>query len=93
MTPTSATIAGALSVLNAISFAMFAMDKRRSKIGARRISERALLISAVVSGTVGAWIGMRTFRHKTRKRSFIAAVLCMTAIDAIVAISLLLLTR
>jgi uncharacterized membrane protein YsdA (DUF1294 family) len=87
------TVVVVLIVLNAISFAMFGIDKHRARVGTRRISEGALLVSAVVSGTLGAWLAMRRFRHKTRKRSFIAAMICMSAIDAIVAIVALSLHR
>jgi len=77
----------ALAVLNAISFAMFGLDKRRARRGQWRISERALLASALISGTLGAWMGMRAFDHKTRKRAFTAAMAGVSAIDALVVVA------
>ncbi len=70
-----------LVVLNAVSFAMFGIDKRRARRGSRRISERALLLSGLVSGTVGAWAGVFAFRHKTRKPSFLAPLAIASLID------------
>lgn len=75
-----------LVVANLVSFAMFGIDKQRAREGQRRISERALLTSAVVSGTIGAWVGMSVFRHKTAKRSFQVKMVAMTAVDAAVVV-------
>ena len=55
-----AAIAVLLVALNAVSFALFGLDKRRARRGARRIPEATLLLSGLVSGTVGAWLGMRS---------------------------------
>ncbi len=77
-----------LVAANLVSFAMFGLDKQRARAGARRISERALLLSAAVSGTVGAWAGMTVFRHKTAKRSFQMKMVAVTALDvAVVAVA------
>jgi uncharacterized membrane protein YsdA (DUF1294 family) len=73
-----------LVAANLVSFAMFGLDKQRARAGARRISERALLLSAAVSGTVGAWAGMTVFRHKTAKRSFQMRMVAVTAVDVAV---------
>lgn len=73
-----------LVALNVFSFLLFGYDKRQARRDSPRISERTLLLSALVSGTVGAWLGMAAFRHKTRKRSFQAKLLVVTAIDAAV---------
>jgi uncharacterized membrane protein YsdA (DUF1294 family) len=75
-----------LVVANLVSFAMFGIDKQRAREGQRRISERALLTSAVVSGTIGAWVGMSVFRHKTAKRTFQVKMVAMTAVDAAVVV-------
>jgi uncharacterized membrane protein YsdA (DUF1294 family) len=82
-----------LVVANLVSFAMVGVDKQRARAGKRRISERALLVSAVVSGTIGAWVGMSVFRHKTAKRSFQTKMVAMTAVDAAVIVLALLATR
>ena len=78
-----------LVALNAVSFALFGIDKRRARRGARRIPEATLLLSALVSGTVGAWLGMQVFRHKTRKRSFLAAMVLVTVVDAVIIVLVL----
>lgn len=79
-----------LVVANLISFAMFGVDKQRARAGQRRISERDLLLSAAVSGTVGAWVGMSVFRHKTAKPSFQRKMVAVTVVDvAAVALALL----
>lgn len=75
-----------LIVANLVSFAMFGIDKSRAKRGSRRISERALLVSAGISGTLGARLGMQTFRHKTLKRSFRTAMLGVTVLDMAVTV-------
>lgn len=73
-----------LVVLNVISFGLFGVDKSRARRGAWRISESALLLSAVVSGTVGAWAGVYGFRHKTRKPAFLARLVLLSVGDAVV---------
>jgi len=79
-----AVLAAVLLGLNVVSYALFAVDKRRARRGARRIPESTLLVSALVSGTAGAWLAVRTLRHKTRKRSFQAWLLLATLADVAV---------
>ena len=56
--------------MNLIAFALYGIDKRRAKQGAWRISEYTLLLAALLGGSLGALLGMRYFRHKTRHRKF-----------------------
>lgn len=73
-----------LLVLNVVSFALFGIDKRRARRGAWRISEQVLLLSGLISGTIGAWVGVIVFRHKSRKPSFLIALACASLIDLVV---------
>lgn len=61
----------ALSIANLIAFGLFAIDKTRARSGRRRIPERTLLTAALFGG-LGAWLGQRLLRHKTRKQPFAA---------------------
>lgn len=53
-------------ILNIIAFSLMGIDKSRARKGAWRISEKALFLSAVLGGSLGAILGMHYFRHKTR---------------------------
>ena len=64
-----------LAAANATAFCLFGLDKRKAKRkekrpGVRRVRERTLLLWALMGGSVGAILGMRAFRHKTRKPRF-----------------------
>ncbi len=62
-----------LLAINILTFVAFGLDKGRTH-GAWRIAERTLLGLALIGGTGGAYLGRWRFRHKTRKRSFSAAL-------------------
>ncbi len=53
-------------ILSMISFIQFVLDKRRAIKGRWRISERTLLLTALLGGAPGALAGMYLVRHKTR---------------------------
>ncbi len=57
------------AVLNVISFALFAIDKRKAVKNKWRIPE-ATLIGASVFGIFGGFCGMYLIRHKTKKPKF-----------------------
>ena len=60
-----------LVVINIASFAVFGVDKWKAKRpGARRIPERNLFLTAIAGGSVGAWLGMKVWHHKTLHKSF-----------------------
>jgi len=59
-----------LVFINLVSFFMMFLDKRKAVKGRYRISEKALLLSGAAGGVVGMLLGMKYFRHKTRKGSF-----------------------
>lgn len=62
-------LAGLYLLINLVALVMYAYDKMMARKGDRRISERTLLLLALL-GPFGALAGMRWFRHKTRKLKF-----------------------
>lgn len=61
---------GVWAAINVLVFALYGVDKRRAIRGEWRIPERTLLTGTWLLGGVGAWLAMRTFRHKTKHRVF-----------------------
>lgn len=55
---------------NIIVFLLYGIDKYKAVKNKWRISEKVLLICAVLMGGIGAYLGMRAFRHKTKKPIF-----------------------
>ncbi|MGO5152824.1 DUF1294 domain-containing protein [Segatella copri] len=48
----------------------YGIDKDKAKKAKWRISEATLLTMAAVGGSIGAWLGMKAWHHKTQHRKF-----------------------
>ena len=59
-----------LIVVNVLTFFMFGIDKWKAKRHQWRIPEATLLGLAVVGGSIGAWLGMKAWHHKTMHKKF-----------------------
>jgi len=72
------TPAGALAVwliaINLVTLAVYGADKRRARRGAWRVPEKTLFLLPLLGGSVGALLGMRVFRHKTKHWYFVWGV-------------------
>ncbi|MBI5160818.1 MAG: cold shock and DUF1294 domain-containing protein [Micrococcales bacterium] len=54
------------------AFAAYALDKSAAVHGGWRLAERSMLLLGLVGGWPGAIVAQQLFRHKTRKRAFLA---------------------
>ena len=54
-----------LVIINVVTFFMYGIDKWKAKRSKWRISEATLLLLAVIGGSIGAWLGMKVWHHKT----------------------------
>lgn len=59
-----------LLLINAAAFVLMLVDKHRARKNRWRIPERTLILSAALGGSIGALLGMYTFRHKTKHLKF-----------------------
>lgn len=59
-----------LLAVNVVTFLVYGVDKLKAKKGKWRIPESTLLLMAAVGGSVGAWLGMSLWRHKTQHKKF-----------------------
>lgn len=59
-----------LVFMNLLTFLLYGIDKWKAKGDKWRISERTLLLTALIGGSMGALIGMQVFRHKTQHWKF-----------------------
>lgn len=59
-----------LAVINVMTFFVYGIDKWKAKQSKWRVPEAALLGLAVVGGSIGAWLGMKTWHHKTLHKKF-----------------------
>ena len=66
-----------LLLVNVSAFGAFAIDKAAAESGRWRIPESTLLMLAFVGGSLGALIGQRVMRHKTRKQPFRALLIAI----------------
>jgi uncharacterized membrane protein YsdA (DUF1294 family) len=59
-----------LIIINVINFFAMGYDKKQAKRGRRRIPEKRLFTFAAIGGALGGWLGMLTWRHKTKHLTF-----------------------
>lgn len=59
-----------LAVINVAAFFTYGLDKWKAKKSLWRIRESSLLMLAVLGGSIGAWLGMKVWHHKTQHKKF-----------------------
>ena len=52
-------------IINIVTFIIYGIDKYKAKKGKWRIPENSLIGLAIIGGSIGAYIGMRVWHHKT----------------------------
>lgn len=59
-----------LAAINVGSFFTYGIDKLKARKDKWRIPEATLLWMAVLGGSIGAWLGMKAWHHKTLHKKF-----------------------
>ncbi len=59
-----------LLILNLIGFLSMGLDKFKARKRRWRIPEARLFLLAAIGGSLGIWMGMSVFRHKTKHLAF-----------------------
>ena len=79
-----------LVAINLVAFFMYGIDKWKARRSKWRISEATLLVLAVVGGSIGAWLGMKTWHHKTLHKKFRFGVPLILTVQILLLIYILL---
>ncbi len=74
--------------INVLAFIAFGADKYKSKSNSYRTSESLLLALCLMGGWIGGAFAMFTFRHKTRKISFLLLWLLTVVANIIILVKL-----
>ncbi|MBO4454764.1 MAG: DUF1294 domain-containing protein [Paludibacteraceae bacterium] len=59
-----------LAAINVVTFFLYGIDKLKAKRSKWRISEATLIWLSVFGGSIGAWLGMKAWHHKTQHKKF-----------------------
>lgn len=57
-------------IINIVTFIIYGIDKYKAKKGQWRIPENSLIGLAIIGGSIGAYLGMRVWHHKTMHLKF-----------------------
>lgn len=74
-----------LLIINAVGFLLMLVDKFKAKRNLWRIPEATLMGVAALGGSVGALLGMHTFRHKTKHIKFTMGIPVILAVQIVAA--------
>ena len=72
--------------INATAFVIFRIDKLKAKKGKWRIPESTLLLLAIIGGSIGAWLGIKVWHHKTLHKKFKYGIPLIVIIQIVIAI-------
>ena len=84
-----AIISGILLTLNFLTFIIYGIDKFKAKKAKWRIPESTLLLLAVFGGSIGAWLGLQVWRHKTQHKKFYIGIPVIIVVQIALSIYLL----
>ncbi len=73
-----------LAIINVATFFTYGLDKWKAKRSKWRIREAALLTLAVLGGSIGAWLGMKVWHHKTQHKKFKYGIPAIIIVQAII---------
>jgi uncharacterized membrane protein YsdA (DUF1294 family) len=59
-----------IAIINIVTFIIYGIDKYKAKKGRWRIPENSLIGLAIIGGSIGAYLGMRVWHHKTMHLKF-----------------------
>jgi len=59
-----------LAAINVVTFFLYGIDKFKAKHSKWRVKEATLIWMSVFGGSVGAWLGMKAWHHKTQHKKF-----------------------
>jgi uncharacterized membrane protein YsdA (DUF1294 family) len=79
-------LAAWLLAVNLTAFGYYGLDKARARGGARRVPEVVLHGLSLAGGSFGAYLAMRTFRHKTVKGNFRLAFWIIVALQVLLVV-------
>lgn len=79
-----------LLIVNIVAFVMYYLDKQKAKKDKWRTPESALIGVAALGGSIGALLGMKVFRHKTKHKKFTIGVPLILIIQVAVAVVVLI---
>lgn len=68
-------------IINITTFLLMGLDKAKAKKNRWRIPEKFLFLTAFLGGAIGGWIGMYTFRHKTRHWYFVVGMAVLSVAE------------
>lgn len=57
-------------IINLVGFLMMGLDKYQAVHQNWRVAEKHFVLISLLGGFFGVYVGIRTFRHKTKKTSF-----------------------
>ena len=70
-----------LLIVNAAALLLMRADKSKARKNAWRIPEATLIGVAAIGGSLGALLGMRLFRHKTKHPKFFIGIPVLLALQ------------
>ena len=65
------TIVCYLCIINTIGFFLMGIDKWKARNKQWRVAEKTFFAVSLLGGSLGTWIGMYVFRHKTKHQRFV----------------------
>ena len=57
-------------LINILTFFIYGIDKLKAKKSKWRVPESTLMGMAIIGGSIGAWLGMKIWHHKTLHKKF-----------------------
>lgn len=70
-----------ISLMNALSYWLYAQDKEAAQLGHRRIPEQSLHLVSALGGWPAAWLAQEKMRHKTQKQPFRKIYFCTIGLN------------
>ena len=75
-----------LAVITVVTFLVYGIDKWKAQHKRWRIPESVLLGLAAIGGSIGAWLGMQVWHHKTQHKKFMIGIPVIMAVQIILII-------
>lgn len=69
-------------IMSILTFSVCGADKFAAQRQKRRVPEKVLFLLSILGGSVGMYLGMFTFRHKTKHWYFIIGIPAIILVQA-----------